>query len=57
MDDPTIITLFSLACLLVFMCTAILQGHNGYLIYLTIFIFSSAAGLVLPQPGWFKGGK
>jgi len=57
MDDPTIITIFSLACLLVFMCMAILQGHNRYLIYLTIFIFSSAAGLVLPQPGWFKGGK
>lgn len=55
MKEATIITLFSLACLLIFMCVVVLQGHNNFLIYAVLFVFSTAAGVMLPQPGWVKG--
>ncbi|MBW2561693.1 MAG: hypothetical protein JRE40_12675 [Deltaproteobacteria bacterium] len=54
MKDATIITLFSLLCLLIFTCIAVMQGHDDYLVYTTIFIFATAAGVMLPQPKFVR---
>lgn len=54
MEDATIITLFALACLLVFTCVAVLMGYNSYLIWTVLFIFATSAGIALPQPGWLR---
>jgi len=56
MKDKTMILIVGMVLVSSFSSLAVMMGYDGIVIGSTLFILGSAMGVVMPRPGFIRGG-